>query len=80
MHVIRQDHPRIDSKRPALANQTNRFPEKIDVPHQQIGAAIKQVHGEEVRRTLDPDSSVLGHERKDSVRLSAECVRIPPYK
>jgi hypothetical protein len=49
VHVVGKDHPGIDMKRGERAHPANRGRQPVDPHHQEIGAAVEQVHREEKR-------------------------------
>ena len=64
MHVVRQDDPGVDAKRRLPADLAHRFAKRINLRHEQPGAAVAQIHREEIGGAGDPVASVIRHVRE----------------
>jgi hypothetical protein len=58
MHVVRKDDPGIDMKRRAGSDPPNRDAQRVDVPDQQVRAAVQQVYREEKGATRSPIGTI----------------------
>ena len=61
MHMVRQHDPGVDVKGRLPAHGAHCFAKRVDLRHQQAGAAVAQVHREEIGGTRDPIASVIRH-------------------
>ena len=61
MHMVRQYDPGVDVEGRLPAHGAHCFAKRVDLRHQQAGAAVTQVHREEIGGTRDPIASVIRH-------------------
>jgi hypothetical protein len=59
--MVGQDHPGIDVKGRACAHLPDSLPQRVDSGHQQVRAAVEQVHREEERSTGNPVTAIVRH-------------------
>ena len=87
-----QHDPAVDVKWQSPAHLAHRITQRIDMPHQQIGAAVVQAHREEIGRARNTVASVIRHpcivgrveqsgtHRLVAIRKTAGCAPLhPPY-
>lgn len=63
VHVVGKHDPGVDLKGCAGADPSNRIPQHVDLPHQQIRPTLKQVHREEECSTWNPIATIFRHDR-----------------
>lgn len=61
MHMIWQHHPAIDMKRALTPSQPHRRAQRVDMLHQQAGAAFQQREGQEIRSARHAPASIVRH-------------------
>jgi hypothetical protein len=61
MHVIRQDHPRVDAKRAFHPRLPHCLAQYIDMPHEQVRSSVGQRGGEEDQGTGPAGAKVARH-------------------
>lgn len=61
-HVVGQNDPGIDPKGRPQARPADRLPQRLDMRHQQIGAAIEQVQSKKAGPAWNSIAAILGHE------------------
>jgi len=64
VHVVRQDDPGVDAKRRLPADLAHCLAQRISLRHEQPGAAVAQIHREEIGGAGDPVASVIRHVRE----------------
>ncbi len=63
MHVVRQNNPCINMKRPRQANRADGGAERFDFAHQQAGTAVRRVYREEIGSSGNAVAAVFGHSK-----------------
>ena len=75
MHVIRQDNPGINKKRPPTSDLSHRMAQAFDLRNQRLGTTVSKVDGEEMSATRDMVSSIFQHPLLDDTPLHASIAR-----
>jgi hypothetical protein len=79
MHVVGKYDPGIDAEGCPQARPADCLTQHIDMPHQQVGAAVEQVHRKEEGSARNPIAAIFRHEpnmpdlgdRRNALRFSA---------
>ncbi len=61
MHMLRQDHPRIDVKGRFCRNMANRVPQRLYLRDEKIAITVAQIDREEIGSSRNPVSAIVGH-------------------